>query len=68
MDGSAGGKELDKMEAGKYRDYRGLVWVPWIRWEDNTIQCAPAGLDTMEQVKAYAEKRSIENGMRYVIL
>lgn len=56
------------MEAGKYRDYRGLVWVPWIRWEDNTIQCAPAGLDTMEQVKAYAEKRSIENGMRYVIL
>lgn len=56
------------MAAGKYIDHSGMEWVPWIRWEDNTIQCAPAGLDTMEQVKAYAEKRSMENGMRYVIL
>lgn len=56
------------MAAGKYKDHRGLVWVPWIRWEDNTIQCAPAGLDTMEQVEEYEEKRSMENGMRYVIL
>ncbi len=56
------------MAAGTYGTYRGMAWVPWIRWEDNTIQCAPAGLDTMEQVKEYAERRSVETGMGYVIL
>ncbi|EOS38041.1 hypothetical protein C808_03085 [Lachnospiraceae bacterium M18-1] len=56
------------MAAGKYIDHSGMAWVPWIRWEDNTIQCAPAGLDTMEQVEEYAERKSIENGMKYLIL
>lgn len=60
--------EGEQMAAGKYGTYRGMAWVPWIRWEDNTIQCAPAGLDTMEQVKEYAERRSVETGMGYVIL
>lgn len=60
--------EGEQMAAGTYGTYRGMAWVPWIRWEDNTIQCAPAGLDTLEQVKEYAEKRSIENGMKYMIL
>ena len=61
-------KEGEQMAAGKHSSHRGMVWVPWIRWEDNTIQCAPIGLDIMEQVEEYAEKRSMENGMRYVIL
>lgn len=56
------------MAAGKYRDSIGMEWVPWIRWEDNTIQCAPAGLDTVEQVEEYAKRKSVENGMQYVIL
>lgn len=47
---------------------RGLVWVPWIRWENHEIQCAPVGLETMEEVKEYAEKKSAENGMGYVIV
>lgn len=50
------------------RNRSGMVWVPWIRWEDNTIQCVPAGLDTLEQVEEYAEKKSAENGMRYQIV
>lgn len=60
--------EGEQMAAGKYIDHSGMAWVPWIRWEDNTIQCAPSGLDTLEQVKEYAEKRSVETGMGYVIL
>lgn len=46
----------------------GMVWVPWIRWEDHTIQCAPVGMDTLEKVKEYAENKSHENGMRYEII
>lgn len=53
---------------GKINKDTKMVWVPWIRWDNNTIQCAPVGLETMEQVKEYAEKESAENGMRYVIL
>lgn len=55
------------MAAKNIGSTNGTVWVPWIRWEDNTIQCAPVGLDTMEQVKEYAEKKSAENGMGYFI-
>ena len=47
---------------------KSLVWVPWIRWENNEVQCAPVGLETIEAVKEYAEKRAAENGMSYVIV
>lgn len=45
----------------------GLVWVPWIKWENDEIQCAPVGFETMEAVKKYADEKAAENGMKYTI-
>lgn len=56
------------MEKNSSKGRRALEWVPWIRWENHEIQCAPKGLETMESVKEYAEKKAAENGMSYVIL
>lgn len=56
------------MESGQHGNVKGIDWVPWIRWEDNTIQCVPAGLENIDQVKEYADKKSAENGMGYLIL
>lgn len=56
----------DTRNSGKSR--RALEWIPWIRWENHEIQCAPVGMETMEAVKKYAEEKAAENGMEYTIL